>query len=128
MKQASSLNPYCYGISSLTSINSTELITLVVVLILIVMEYLLWPEWKQADNGNRYCVLILIVMEYLLWPFCSAQFNWGRIVLILIVMEYLLWLVLNDALQNEIGLNPYCYGISSLTLGQAHSPTCSLLS
>ena len=38
-------------------------------------------------------------------------------VLILIVMEYLLWLRKNKSGELEpAGLNPYCYGISSLTV------------
>ena len=110
-----SLNPYCYGISSLTDRYVSQW-TDYEVLILIVMEYLLWPLLSLFTQRSLK-VLILIVMEYLLWRvLISWQSVRVNIVLILIVMEYLLWL--NDIIEglNKLNcLNPYCYGISSLT-------------
>ena len=70
----------------------------------------------KSLSGNA-TVLILIVMEYLLWQLIGKTMarirDW---VLILIVMEYLLWLRNSyyGWLPNQ-SLNPYCYGISSLT-------------
>ncbi len=127
------LNPYCYGISSLTSCrNSNKWI------------------WRRL---NPYCygissltvqyyrfvsrsgvVLILIVMEYLLWRhLLKLSHKSIKSVLILIVMEYLLWHAFDGLSANEwLSLNPYCYGISSLTRsycvvsywGQCLNPYC----
>ncbi len=86
------LNPYCYGISSLTYA-------------------------ETYSFGWGYCVLILIVMEYLLWPnnrcvnwdiwWCLNPYCYGISSLT----------VKKDANVIAWGsrLNPYCYGISSLT-------------
>ena len=100
-------------------------------------DRVLWYRHKRAFCG----VLILIVMEYLLWPH-KTQFLWAILqclnpycygissltvetwkqkiakgeVLILIVMEYLLWRWRSmHGKVSPFSLNPYCYGISSLT-------------
>ena len=85
------------------------------VLILVLMEYGLWH--KVVDTiVNFFCVLILVLMEYGLWHLyllCSGSLP---SVLILVLMEYGLWLDPRRLTRAyTAGLNPCSNGIWSLT-------------
>ena len=85
------------------------------VLILVLMEYGLWPQNFQFQ-GLTQMVLILVLMEYGLWR-CrtSTLFHWLW-VLILVLMEYGLWPVpILIVGEPQYGLNPCSNGIWSLT-------------
>ena len=86
-----SLNPCSNGIWSLTSPRSAPSASSRDVLILVLMEYGLWPGALLCPEGNQ-CVLILVLMEYGLWPGDAKADN-----------------------SNLPGLNPCSNGIWSLT-------------
>ena len=59
------------------------------VLILVLMEYGLWPSMYAADGWHY--VLILVLMEYGLWHRTICALATMDQVLILVLMEYGLW-------------------------------------
>ena len=110
-----SLNPCSNGICSLTFTNhaSTKWTE---VLILVLMEYALWPKGSTLCRTKR-TVLILVLMEYALWQQGIESSRWWRqIVLILVLMEYALWQKHGYEIVYLCGsLNPCSNGICSLT-------------
>ena len=111
----SSLNPCCNGIWSLTTAANVVRTLRADVLILVVMEYGLWPG-RKTHNSSANTVLILVVMEYGLWQerLLCRRLRRSR-VLILVVMEYGLWLMQFMCMTIVMSLNPCCNGIWSLT-------------
>ena len=73
-------------------------------------------SWEVAQQVNDVAVLILVLMEYGLWPRVRGHHDSGRLVLILVLMEYGLWLR-SYFLRNivKMRLNPCSNGIWSLT-------------
>ena len=133
------LNPCSNGICSLTRTSAASE-QQVQVLILVLMEYALWPgcqlprNWRKRGLNpcsNGICslttntdeklfvnaiVLILVLMEYALWPRSDrCRSAYGQ-VLILVLMEYALW---RQSKKQEdmqcVCLNPCSNGICSLT-------------
>ena len=55
---------------------------------------MLSDNWKKVNSVRNYYVLILVLMEYALWPGGKVSIiehlDW---VLILVLMEYALWLL-----------------------------------
>ena len=73
------------GFSALTGVTS------VLVLILVLMEYGLWPDEGQSVHQLGVYVLILVLMEYGLWLTYNEKEHGRKYVLILVLMEYGLW-------------------------------------
>ncbi len=112
-----SLNPCCNGIWSLTEHHSKEDCKGFPCLNPCCNG--IWSlTWVILNLSSKVCyVLILVVMEYGLWP--REVTNYRKKdgdVLILVVMEYGLWLIgeVQD-LKRAKRLNPCCNGIWSLT-------------
>ena len=113
-RQLTGLNPCSNGIWSLT-LTWWRLLRTFLVLILVLMEYGLWPDNIRLDS-LRDSVLILVLMEYGLWPNLKEVIMAMKFVLILVLMEYGLW---PGAQAHAMGavrcLNPCSNGIWSLT-------------
>ena len=115
-------------------------LTLRLVLILVLMEYGLWPaqgllhtsaptRLNPCSNGiwsltvvtvivtlKYFWVLILVLMEYGLWRLDEHCTSVVKPVLILVLMEYGLWPPIAKVVKSiELGLNPCSNGIWSLT-------------
>ena len=88
---------------------------LFLVLILVLMEYGLWPR-SSALSACSGCVLILVLMEYGLWLSEFTLSSESHTVLILVLMEYGLWRRGSLGARGlPLGLNPCSNGIWSLT-------------
>ena len=82
--------------------------------------------WSLTDYyhwvNNPCNVLILVLMEYGLWPNDGVIDSWKDVrVLILVLMEYGLWPLPERALPARQRLNPCSNGIWSLTSSQRRS-------
>ena len=124
--ETGSLNPCSNGIWSLTRSPSRRR-TGSAVLILVLMEYGLWPD-NRLHNGAELTVLILVLMEYGLWHGGDLLTTGDDQVLILVLMEYGLWPGNVSQQTITMGLNPCSNGIWSLTLSGQLLPffLCSL--
>ena len=86
------------------------------VLILVLMEYALWPNDDEGEEDEDDDVLILVLMEYALWHLLKSVKARSRQVLILVLMEYALWHATLKSVKKFFGsLNPCSNGICSLT-------------
>ena len=75
-----SLNPCFNGICSLTGSWRRKKSSMQRVLILVLMEYALWPRRRLTAGHSALSVLILVLMEYALWQFFVIlwRFSWQQ--------------------------------------------------
>ena len=97
--------------------NGATDVTVKPVLILVLMEYALWRLKGLMAKNIRLIVLILVLMEYALWLWVGYYHQKAAYcVLILVLMEYALWQEIQEELREfECSLNPCFNGIYSLT-------------
>ena len=136
-----SLNPCSGGLYSLTKSHKSKSRCWRKVLILVLVDYTLWPD-ETADTPADEIVLILVLVDYTLWRWDPriTTFNCIRLnpcsgglysltrgrnllwwepkwVLILVLVDYTLWQIETARFILDIdGLNPCSGGLYSLTL------------